>query len=53
MFYKIKVLKDKIQVISKVERAGKDGEFLYITQDEMDRLNPKIVEGYQKDVTIS
>lgn len=53
MFYKIKVLKNKIQVISKVKRAGKEGEFLYLTKDEMDKLNPKIVEGYQDDVTIS
>lgn len=53
MFYKVKVNKNNIQVISKVKRAGKDGEFLYLTQEEIDRINPDALVGYhpnEKDI---
>ena len=54
MFYKVKVNKNNIQVISKVKRAGKDGEFLYLTQEEIERINPDALVGYhpnEKDIT--
>lgn len=46
MFYKIKVNKNNLEVISKVKRAKIDDGFLYLTQDEIEQLNPDAVIGY-------
>lgn len=47
MFYKIKVNKNNLEVISKVKRAkGNDG-FLYLTQEEIDRISPDAIVGYK------
>lgn len=51
MYYKVKVNQNNIQVISTVKRAGKDGEFLYLTQDEIDMLSPDALVGYKPSET--
>lgn len=50
MYYKIKVNKDNIEVLAKLEKAGRqDSEYMYITQEELDKLNPKILIGYDSN----
>lgn len=47
MYFKVRMTKDNIEVVGKSKRIGKDkDEFLYLTKEEMDLLNPKILIGY-------
>lgn len=46
MYYKIKVNKNNLEVISQVKRIHND-EFLYLTQEEIDRISPDALIGYK------
>lgn len=44
MYYKLKVDKDKIEIVDYVEdKKDNDNEFLYATEDEIRLLNPKAI----------
>lgn len=48
MFYKLKVTKKKrIEIVDVVEEKNdNDDEYIYATADELQLLNPKIVDDY-------
>lgn len=48
MYYKIKVNKNNLEVVSQVEKIRND-EFLYLTQDEIDRISPDALIGYNSN----
>ena len=47
MYYKIKVNKNDLEIIGTVKRARIGDGFLYCTQDELDKLNPKAIKNYE------
>lgn len=48
MYYKLKSSNKGFKLISKVKRMGKPNDgFLYLTQEEIDRLSPDAIEGYK------
>lgn len=47
-YYKLKSTKKGFEVIGTAKRIGKDkNEFLYLTKDEIDRLSPDALIGYE------
>ena len=47
MYYKLKSSGKGFKLISQVKRMGKpDDGYLYLTQEEIDRLSPDAIEGY-------
>ena len=47
MFYKLKSSGKGFRLIEIVDKKGSsDDGFLYLTQDEIDLLNPKAIKGY-------
>lgn len=52
MYYKIKVNKSNLQVISKVRRIANDG-YLYLTQEEIDQISPDALIGYDIEKKIN
>lgn len=47
MYYKIKVNKENLEIVSKVKRARLNDGFLYCTQDEIEKLNPEAIKNYE------
>lgn len=48
MYYKLKSSGKGFKLVSQVKRMGKSGDgYLYLTQDEMDKLSPDAIEGYK------
>ena len=48
MYYKLKSSGKGFKLISQVKRMGRDGDgYLYLTQEEIDRLSPDAIEGYK------
>lgn len=46
-YYKLKSSKKGFEVVGTAKRIGKDrNEFLYLTQDEIDKLSPDALIGY-------
>lgn len=49
MYYKLKSIKEGFQVVGTVKRMGKPNDgFLYLTEEEIDRLSPDALKGYRK-----
>lgn len=49
MYYKLKSIKEGFELVGTTKRIGKSTDgFLYLTQDEIDKLNPDSIKGYVK-----
>lgn len=48
MIYKLKVLKDKIEIVDVLDYQPKveDNEFIYATEEEIKMLNPKAITSF-------
>jgi len=48
LIYKLKVLKDKIEIVDVLDYQPKveDNEFIYATEDEIKMLNPKAITSF-------
>lgn len=48
MYYKLKSSGKGFKLIGTCKRIGKQGDgYLYLTQEEIDRLSPDAIEGYK------
>lgn len=47
LYYKLKSKGRGFKLIGKVSRMKKGDDYLYLTQEEIDKLNPDAVEGYE------
>lgn len=48
MIYKLKVLKDRIEIVDMLDYEPKEvsNEFIYATEDEIKMLNPKAITSF-------
>lgn len=47
MFYKLKVTKKKVIIVDVVEEKDiNDNEFIYATKEELNLINPKVINDY-------
>lgn len=55
MIYKLKVLKDKIEIVDVLDYEPKEenNEFIYATEDEIKILNPKAITSYVEGLDTS
>lgn len=48
MYYKLKSSNKGFKLIGTCKRIGKQGDgYLYLTQEEIDKLSPDAIEGYE------